>query len=183
MILPTAYLAPLSWYQALHHAKDKSEEVVIEVMESFKKQTYRNRCLIRDYQNREITLSIPVKKVEHKQITRDVEISYEQHWQHQHWMALKSAFGKTPYWDYYSDMLFPFYQHPTRWLIDLNEGLHEVIEKLIQNNPTIVTTALPHTTTFHNADIESYWGMGESILVTLMEKGPEISYSLITKKQ
>ena len=43
MILPTAYLPPLSYLQAL-----MSEPVTIEQMETFEKQTFRNRCLIRD---------------------------------------------------------------------------------------------------------------------------------------
>jgi len=170
VVLPTAYLAPEGWYEAYFGA----EEVQIEVQESFVKQTYRNRCLIHDAQGHEVTLTVPVMKVEHKQLTRDVQISYQQHWQHQHWMALKSAYGKSPYWDYYADFFAPFYTRETKWLVELNEGLHDVIVRLLHNNPNEQLARLAHTTTFMQADLEQYWGNGTSILDTLMENGPII---------
>jgi len=168
MILPTAYMAPEAWYKAFFEA----DEVQIEVQESFVKQTFRNRCLIHDIQGHEVTLTVPVLKVEHKQLTRDVQISYQQHWQHQHWMALKSAYGKSPYWDYYADFFAPFYTRETKWLVELNEGLHDVIVRLLHNNPNEQLARLAHTTTFMQADLEQYWGNGTSILDMLMENGP-----------
>lgn len=169
MILPTAYLAPEAWYESYFSSK---EEVQIEVQESFVKQTFRNRCLIHDAQGHEVTLTVPVLKVEHKQLTRDVHISYQQHWQHQHWMALRSAYGKSPYWDYYADFFAPFYTRETKWLLDLNEGLHEVIVRLLHNNPNEQLARLTHTTTYMQADLEQYWGNGTSILDPLMDLGP-----------
>ena len=65
-----------------------SSEYEIEQMETFEKQTFRNRCLIRDPKGEIIRLTVPVKKVEHKQLTRDIEISYQTRWQHQHWIAI-----------------------------------------------------------------------------------------------
>jgi WbqC-like protein family. len=168
IILPTAYLAPQAWYEAYVAA----DEVMIEAQESFAKQTFRNRCLIHDAQGHEVSLTVPVLKVEHKQLTRDVQISYQQHWQHQHWMALRSAYGKSPYWDYYADYFAPFYQRETRWLLDLNDGLHDVIVRLLHNKPNEQLARLAHTTTYMQADLEQYWGNGTSILDSLMENGP-----------
>ena len=71
MILPTAYLPPRSYFEAL-----MCEPVTIEQMETFEKQTFRNRALIRDAKGDLIRLTVPVGKVEHKQLTRDIEISY-----------------------------------------------------------------------------------------------------------
>ena len=171
MVLPTTYLGPRAWYEAYFGAKD---EVLIEVQESFVKQTYRNRCLIHDAQGHEVTLTVPVLKVEHKQLTQDVQISYQQHWQHQHWMALKSAYGKSPYWDYYADFFAPFYEQQTKWLIELNEGLHDVILRLLHNKPNSPTAPLKHTEQFMQAELEQYWGDGTSIMDELMEFGPEL---------
>ena len=168
IILPTAYLAPQAWYEVCLAA----DEVMIEAQESFAKQTFRNRCLIHDAQGHEVSLTVPVLKVEHKQLTRDVQISYQQHWQHQHWMALRSAYGKSPYWDYYADYFAPFYQRETRWLLDLNDGLHDVIVRLLHNKPNEQLARLAHTTTYMQADLEQYWGNGTSILDSLMENGP-----------
>ena len=165
-------MGPSAWYEAYFAARRANEQVLIEVQESFVKQTYRNRCLIHDAQGHEVILTVPVLKVEHKQLTRDVQISYQQHWQHQHWMALKSAYGKSPYWDYYADFFAPFYTGQTKWLIELNEGLHDVIVRLLHNQPNEQLARLAHTTSYMQADLEQYWGNGTSILDTLMERGP-----------
>ena len=58
MILPTAYLPPKSYMEAL-----MSEPATIEQMESFEKQTFRNRALIRDAKAELVRLTVPVKKV------------------------------------------------------------------------------------------------------------------------
>ena len=170
-MLPTTYLGPKAWYEAYFAAKD---EVEIEVQESFVKQTYRNRCLIHDAQGHEVVLTVPVLKVEHKQLTQDVQISYQQHWQHQHWMALRSAYGKTPYWDYYADFFAPFYERETRWLVDLNDQLHDTILRLLHNKPEEPAQRLAHTQNFVLTDLEQYWGDGTSIMDELMEFGPEL---------
>mgnify|MGYP003305426126 CR=1 FL=1 len=105
-------------------------------MESFPKQTYRNRCTITTPDG-PLTLSIPVKRADSKQLTRDVEISYQQRWQHQHWIALTSAYKRTPYFDYYADFFRPFYEKETKFLVDFNEKIHEVIVELMKNNASI----------------------------------------------
>ena len=87
-----------------------SEPVTIEQMETFEKQTFRNRCLIRDAKGELVRLTVPVGKVEHKQLTRDIQISYQTRWQHQHWITLVSAYQHTPYFLYFADYLRPFYE-------------------------------------------------------------------------
>lgn len=127
MILPTAYLPPRSYMEAL-----MSEPATIEQMETFEKQTFRNRALI-GITNGEVTrLTIPVKKVEHKQLTRDIEISYQTHWQHQHWITLVSAYQHTPYFQYFADYLKPFYEKEYKWLLDLNDEMNATLMALMQ---------------------------------------------------
>jgi len=126
MILPTAYLPPLSYMEALMR-----EPATIEQMESFEKQTFRNRALIRT-NGEYIRLTVPVKKVEHKQLTRDIEISYQTRWQHQHWITLVSAYQHTPYFMYFADYLRPFYDREYKWLLDLNDELNATIASLLK---------------------------------------------------
>jgi len=169
MILPTAYLPPLSYFQTL-----ESEPCTIEVMESFTKQTFRNRARIANH----ILLTVPVKKVETHQLTRDVEISYLTHWQHQHWQALKSEYGLTPYYDYYADILRPWYETQTRFLIDLNTALTQTILGLIHNRPFTPATvpSMARTTdwsTLQWTDTHP-WQSQTSILDALFEQGPTI---------
>ena len=132
MILPTAYLPPLSYLQAL-----MSEPATIEQMESFEKQTFRNRCLIRCTKDGctmydLVRLTVPVKKVEHKQLTRDIQISYQTKWQHQHWITLVSAYQHTPYFLYFADYLRPFYEKEYKWLLDLNDEMNATLVSLLR---------------------------------------------------
>ena len=134
MILPTAYLPPLSYMEALMR-----EPATIEQMETFEKQTFRNRAIIRDAKDELVRLTIPVKKVEHKQFTRDIEISYQTRWQHQHWITLVSAYQHTPYFMYFADYLKPFYEREYKWLIDLNDELNATIVSLLKKErPALV---------------------------------------------
>ncbi len=133
LILPTAYLGPISYYRALcSTCRDAIHCVSIEGWESFPKQTLRNRCRIAGA-NGVQTLSIPVCKSESKQYTKDVQISYQTAWQHQHWNALRSAYEHTPFFTYYADYFRPFYEQKYTYLLDFNMGLHEVVMALLRN--------------------------------------------------
>ena len=172
-------MGPVEWYRQFFA---NPSDVQIEVMESFPKQTCRNRCTItvpHDSQpncqspiaNR-LTLTVPVKRADSKQLTRDVEISYQQRWQHQHWIALVSAYKRTPYFDYYADFFRPFYEQETRFLVDFNEKIHEVIHQLIRNSEFKIQNS-KFTTDWSGLDLESCFGNGQSILDLLFEYGPE----------
>ena len=114
-----------------------SGEYEIEQMETFEKQTFRNRCLIRDPKGEIIRLTVPVGKVEHKQLTRDIRINYQSRWQHQHWIAIESAYRHKPYFLYFADYLKPHYEKEYSWLLDLNDALTEtVIALLKREQPT-----------------------------------------------
>ena len=173
MILPTTYMGSVEWYRQF---LANPSAVQIEVMESFPKQTYRNRCTITTPDG-PLTLSIPVKRADSKQLTRDVEISYQQRWQHQHWIALTSAYKRTPYFDYYADFFRPFYEKETKFLVDFNEKIHEVIVRLMANQAKGEETkrllGKNRTTDWQGLDLEPCFGNGQSILDLLFEYGPE----------
>ena len=169
IFLPTTYMGSAEWYRQF---LANPSVVQIEVMESFPKQTYRNRCTITTPDG-PLTLSVPVKRADSKQLTRDVEISYQQRWQHQHWIALMSAYKRTPYFDYYADFFRPFFEKETRFLVDLNQGLHEVITQLIQNSECKIHN-LAFTTDWQGLDLEPCFGNGQSVLDLLFEYGPEV---------
>ena len=168
MILPTTYMGSAEWYR---HFLANPSAVQIEVMESFPKQTYRNRCTITTPDG-PLTLSVPVKRADSKQLTRDVEISYQQRWQHQHWITLVSAYKRTPYFDYYADFFRPFYEQETRFLVDFNEKIHQVIHQLIRNSEFKIHNST-FTTDWSGLDLEPCFGDGQSILDLLFEYGPE----------
>ena len=173
MVLPTTYMGPVEWFRQF---LANPLAVQIEVMESFPKQTYRNRCTITTPDG-PLTLSIPVKRADSKQLTRDVEISYQQRWQHQHWIALTSAYKRTPYFDYYADFFRPFYEKETKFLVDFNEKIHEVIVRLMANQAKGEEAkrllGKNRTTDWQGLDLEPCFGNGQSILNLLFEYGPE----------
>ena len=172
MILPTTYMGSVEWYRQF---LANPSAVQIEVMESFPKQTYRNRCTITTPDG-PLTLSVPVKRADSKQLTRDVEISYQQRWQHQHWIALVSAYKRTPYFDYHADFFRPFYEQETRFLVDFNEKIHETIVRLMANREPGAKNQerrLITTTDWQGLNLEPTFGNGQSILDTLFEYGPE----------
>lgn len=165
-------MGSVEWYR---HFLANPSVMQIEVMESFPKQTYRNRCTITTPDG-VLTLSVPVKRADSKQLTRDVEISYQQRWQHQHWIALTSAYKRMPYFDYYADFFRPFYEQETRFLVDLNEGLHEVIVRLMANDDPRTKSQeqrLITTIDWAGQNLEPTFGNGQSILDMLFEYGPE----------
>jgi hypothetical protein len=189
MVLPVAYMAPADWYKMYLTDPEHTE---IEGLESFEKQTFRNRALIelkgayghsdkcQKSKASRIMLTVPVKKVEHKQLTRDIEISYQSRWQHQHWISLVSAYKHTPYFDYYKDFFAPYYEKEIRFLWDLNNELHQIIMQLLQNSPTRIDGySYCPTSDWRGAELNHCFGTGESILTLLFEHGPETTKYLI----
>ena len=168
-VLPTTYWGPKTWFETYLRAIEPQ----IEVCDSFPKQTLRNRCIILSPADEEIMLTVPLQKVESKQLTRDIRISYQQHWQHQHWQAILSAYKKSPYFDYYADFIRPLYEREFPFLLDLNEATFHVANALIKNEmPAQQYTQLPYTTEWQDADIDGFWGNEISILDGLFRYGP-----------
>ena len=176
MILPTAYLPPLSYMQAL-----MSEPATIEQMETFEKQTFRNRCTIAMHNSQctmhnyeLVRLTVPVKKVEHKQLTRDIQISYQTRWQHQHWITLVSAYQHTPYFLYFADYLRPFYEKEYKWLLDLNDEMNATLVSLVRKQkPSVVNIQHSARTSDWSGQIwtdKHPWQTELSVLDTLFDE-------------
>jgi len=135
LTLPTAYFAPISWYQQLHRAGTAE----IEQWEHFPKQTLRNRCTIATTDGRQ-TLTVPVEKHLPHCPTRDIRISDHGAWRHLHWNALLSAYRKTPFFDYYADDLHPFFERKWTFLVDFNEAIRQTVCELLDISPTVSLT-------------------------------------------
>ena len=130
MTFPTAYLPPVSYLRALNRA----DEAWIETEEHYVKQTLRNRCRI-DSPGGVLSLSIPIVKPIGKTAIKDIRISNHGHWRHQHWTALVSSYGQSPFFEYYQDDFAPFYEQEWTFLADFNEALLRLLCKLIDISP------------------------------------------------
>jgi hypothetical protein len=135
-LLSTTYFGPVQWYQKLQ----RYPQVLIEGCESFVKQTYRNRCLIASAQG-VLALSVPVVHLAGSTI-QDVRISDHGNWRHQHWQAITSAYGDSPFLEYYEDDLRPFF-FERRWefLLDYNEDICRKMCELIDIHPKLTKTS------------------------------------------
>ena len=127
-LLPTAYLAPLSYYALII----KSPNSIIEQYEHFNKQTIRNRCSIYS-SNGSLVLSVPkVRKSSSKTLIKDIQICYTEPWQKIHWNAIQSSYNSSPFFEYYMDEIFVIYNTKEKYLIDLNLKTHQLILKFLQ---------------------------------------------------
>ena len=84
--LPTAYLAPVSWYRALAAA----DSAVVDQHEHYVKQTWRNRCRIAMPDGPQ-DLVLPVQAASSHVPIRDIRLSDHGNWRHHHWSALRTA--------------------------------------------------------------------------------------------
>ncbi|MDR0845570.1 MAG: WbqC family protein [Tannerella sp.] len=131
--LSSAYLAPVQYYCKLF----SFESAVIEAAENYQKQSYRNRCVIA-VSNGVQTLTVPVEKPQtEKYPTKEMRISEHGHWRHIHWNALVSAYGMSPFFEYYEDDFAPFYEQKFEFLFDFNQALQELICNLLDIHPKL----------------------------------------------
>ena len=133
-LLSTTYFGPVQWYQKLY----RYGRVLIEQHESFQKQSYRNRCLIATTQGVQ-ALTVPI---EHSMADlQSLRLSDHGEWRRQHWQAIQSAYGESPFFEYYEDDLRPFFTE-RRWelLLDFNDAICRKMCELIDIHPNMEYT-------------------------------------------
>ncbi len=135
-ILSAAYFGPVQWYQKLN----RYDRCLIECHDHYIKQTYRNRCTIATTQGMQ-TLSMPIERYDGlKCAMRDIRVSDHGNWRHLHWNALMSAYGESPFFEYYADDIRPFFEKRWEFLFDFNMEITFKMCELIDIRPTISTT-------------------------------------------
>lgn len=100
-LFPSRYLGTVGYYAALSAYK----QVVIDSEARFDKRAKAvHRCRIADTHG-EIQLTVPIEKP--VSLTgaqwKDILISGHGNWWHVHWETLQSAYGRTPFFEYYAD--------------------------------------------------------------------------------
>ena len=134
IVLPTAYLAPITYYAVLYAA----DEVVIEAQEHYTKQTLRTRCTIATDQGPQ-TLSVNVEKGNKlKMPIREVRLSSHGDWQRQHLYSWATYYGNSPFYEYYIDDLRETFLHGhDGTLFGMNEALRRHICREIGFEPKV----------------------------------------------
>mgnify|MGYP002622095959 CR=1 FL=1 len=113
-LFSTAYFPPVAYMAALN----SQTEALIEVRETFPKQTYRNRMVIMTAGGVR-ALTVPVVRRNHSR-TDEVTIDYKERWNTVHFRTLSAAYGASPYWAYYQDDIEQLLCQRYDRLVDLN---------------------------------------------------------------
>ena len=135
VLLSSTYFGPVQWYQKLYRA----EVSMIEQYDSFIKQTYRNRCVIATANGTQ-ALTVPVER-DGSMLMKDIRISDHGNWRHVHWNAISSAYGDSPFFEYYADDLRPFFEERWERLLDFNMAITRKMCELLDIRPDIRLTA------------------------------------------
>ena len=125
-ILPVAYLPSVAYLAHLLR-----EECIIDLHEHFIKRSERNRARI-------LTASGVMELTAHVQHANrprtpvcDLKLDYSKRWQHQHAVALLSSYKASPYFDYYWDLLTPFYERTYTFLADYDVEITALLLRLM----------------------------------------------------
>lgn len=115
IVLELHYLPTLEYFTALL----RYGVVHLEGGETFQKQTGRNRCQILTAQGVD-TLIVPVLEGRSHVPIREARIDYRQPWLNRHWRAIRTAYGKAPFFEHYADAYEAVFQKKPAFLFDLN---------------------------------------------------------------
>ena len=120
VVLPLTY-----WGNIEHFANllQGSEEAIIDLGENYVKRSERNRTEIVTPTGG-MVLSVPLIKANRPRTPmQKIRIDNSKRWQHQHWVAILSAYRSSPYFDYIADRIAPIYERKWDYLVDLNREI------------------------------------------------------------
>lgn len=127
-IFPTAYLPTVAYIASLL----PYDSINVEQHETFPKQTLRNRAVIMTA-NGIMPLVVPAIKTKgNHTTTAEIEISYAENWNIQHWRSIETAYNSSPFFLYYKDGIEKIIMTPHERLIDLNLELTRYMLKKLK---------------------------------------------------
>jgi hypothetical protein len=129
IILPSAYFGSTEYWTALRRGGDS---VVIDIGENYVKRSERNRTEIMT-SGGVMQLSVHLQQANRpRQAMRNIKIDYSKRWQHQHLVAMESAYRSSPYYDYYAERFMKLYDREWRYLADLNYAALEAVCSILK---------------------------------------------------
>lgn len=148
-LLSSAFFPPVQWYQKLM----RYPRIVIDGHEHFIKQTYHSRCVIASTAGA-MALTVPVAApvnsgiaatgkadaAKGKTDVADLMVSEHGRWRHIHWNALCSAYGESPFFEYYADDIQPFFEQKEETLLAYHQRINTLMCRLLDIEPAIEYT-------------------------------------------
>ena len=127
LLIELHYFPCVQFFSILH----QYDTIVLEAHETFQKQSYRNRAKILSSQKVENIL-IPVLSGNSHLPIRDIRIDEGQKWRIIHQRAIRSAYGKSPFFEYYAEDILSLYDKPVSFLFDFNLEVLTLCLKLLK---------------------------------------------------
>ena len=167
-LLSTTYFGPVQWYQKLHRSEEVQIEqwesfqkqtyrnrCLIATTQGIqaltvpveRKFTVHGLQFTDDYsevssagkEGLASKSSVNCKLSTVNQI-KDIRISDHGNWRHLHWNALVSAYGESPFFEYYQDDIRPFFEKRWDYLLDFNEAIRCKMCELLDIQPKVSFT-------------------------------------------
>jgi hypothetical protein len=112
----------------------KAGNILFEASDNYQKQTFRNRTYIYGA-NGKLGLFVPVIHThKHREIFKDIKISYNSNWMDLHLKSLQSAYRSSPYFEYFEDNFIKLYSEKEKFLVDFNIKCIKLISNLLDLN-------------------------------------------------
>ena len=134
MTVSTAWFPPVGYFALLA----RYPSVYIEACESYRKQTWRNRCRILTA-NGPMDLRVPVVHDGNRLITQ-IRIDWSTPWLRQNCYAIDSAYFSSPFFEHYRDELFDILERRRETLWDMNLDIIDFFCRKIGIAPRLLHT-------------------------------------------
>ena len=134
ILLSTAYLPPIEYLAAIAtqysfrpgSSDTEAARVSIEACEHYQKQSWRNRCRILAGDGPQ-DLNIPIVHDDFGKPISQMRIDWTTDWLTRHKRAIVSAYGTSPYFEYYRDELFEIMDARPSLLLDFNTSIRKFL--------------------------------------------------------
>lgn len=137
ILIESQYFPSIAYFAAIYNSKN----VLLESQEWFEKRSFRNRCSILTA-NGVLDLSVPVHGSNKKVLTKEIKIDMHEKWVKNHWRAIQSAYGKSPFFDYYAEDFKAVLHSDVQSLFDLNLKLLTICLRYLQIDTNITLTTV-----------------------------------------
>lgn len=150
LILPATYLPDIEYITRLLAAGD---DYIIDCGEHYIKRSVRNRTRIMTA-NGVLDLTVPVVNANRPRTAmHKMQIDYSKPWQHQHWVAIESAYRSSAYFDFIAERLRPFYSENYTSLVEFNLAILTTLLAFLGYTKPLKTTTEYVVATENDVDL------------------------------
>jgi hypothetical protein len=140
-VLPLCCFPPIYWFGLAN----SGEDFVIDMHETYTKQTFRNRFDILAANGR-MTLTIPVVGQKGEKIPySEIKIAHGK-WKYGHISSMRSAYGRSAFFEHYFPKVEELFRSEPEFLLDFNKKAFEIVSSFVNEKDKMSnsTEAFPY---------------------------------------